>query len=161
MPRKGARCRMTSSLLRGEDSASPHRRAACILSRVVERTLPSSALLCNPCRAPQQLADMSHYIYIYVCVCVCVHAGLMYYVLMHVWMNISVCICGFQDVHFSKYRVPTSVCASFLIYVIWKFPVVSPIIAAFFFGSTAPIWALAYLHETLRFTSVYYILDIR
>jgi hypothetical protein len=25
----------------------------------------------------------------------------------------------------------------------------------FFFGATAPIWALAYLHETLRFTSVY------
>jgi hypothetical protein len=23
------------------------------------------------------------------------------------------------------------------------------------FGATAPIWALAYLHETLRFTSVY------
>jgi hypothetical protein len=23
------------------------------------------------------------------------------------------------------------------------------------FGTTAPIWALAYLHETLRFTSVY------
>jgi hypothetical protein len=29
------------------------------------------------------------------------------------------------------------------------------------FGATAPIWALAYLYETLRFTSVYYILDIR
>jgi hypothetical protein len=25
----------------------------------------------------------------------------------------------------------------------------------FFFGATAPIWALAYLHETLRFTSVF------
>jgi hypothetical protein len=25
----------------------------------------------------------------------------------------------------------------------------------FTFGATAPIWALAYLHETLRFTSVY------
>jgi hypothetical protein len=25
----------------------------------------------------------------------------------------------------------------------------------FYFGATAPIWALAYLHETLRFTSVY------
>jgi hypothetical protein len=25
----------------------------------------------------------------------------------------------------------------------------------FFFGATALIWALAYLHETLRFTSVY------
>jgi hypothetical protein len=25
----------------------------------------------------------------------------------------------------------------------------------FFFGSTAHIWALAYLHETFRFTSVY------
>jgi hypothetical protein len=25
----------------------------------------------------------------------------------------------------------------------------------FFFGATAPLWALAYLHETLRFTSVY------
>jgi hypothetical protein len=25
----------------------------------------------------------------------------------------------------------------------------------FSFGATAPIWALAYLHETLRFTSVY------
>jgi hypothetical protein len=24
----------------------------------------------------------------------------------------------------------------------------------FFFGATAPIWVLAYLHETLRFTSV-------
>jgi hypothetical protein len=23
------------------------------------------------------------------------------------------------------------------------------------FGATAPIWALAYLHETLRFTSIY------
>jgi hypothetical protein len=31
----------------------------------------------------------------------------------------------------------------------------------FAFGATAPIWALAYLHATLRFTSVYYILDIR
>jgi hypothetical protein len=25
----------------------------------------------------------------------------------------------------------------------------------FFFGATAPIWALAYLHETLRFISVF------
>jgi hypothetical protein len=25
----------------------------------------------------------------------------------------------------------------------------------FFFGATAPIWVLAYLHETLRFTSVF------
>jgi hypothetical protein len=25
----------------------------------------------------------------------------------------------------------------------------------FFFGARAPIWALAYLHETLRFTSVF------
>jgi hypothetical protein len=25
----------------------------------------------------------------------------------------------------------------------------------FYFGATAPIWALAYLHETLRFTSVF------
>jgi hypothetical protein len=25
----------------------------------------------------------------------------------------------------------------------------------FSFGATAPIWALAYLHETFRFTSVY------
>jgi hypothetical protein len=25
----------------------------------------------------------------------------------------------------------------------------------FFFGATAPIWALAYLHETLCFTSVF------
>jgi hypothetical protein len=25
----------------------------------------------------------------------------------------------------------------------------------FFFGATAPIWALAYLHESLRFTSVF------
>jgi hypothetical protein len=25
----------------------------------------------------------------------------------------------------------------------------------FFFGATTPIWALAYLHETLRFTSVF------
>jgi hypothetical protein len=25
----------------------------------------------------------------------------------------------------------------------------------FSFGATAPIWALAYLHETLRFTSVF------
>jgi hypothetical protein len=25
----------------------------------------------------------------------------------------------------------------------------------FSYGATAPIWALAYLHETLRFTSVY------
>jgi hypothetical protein len=25
----------------------------------------------------------------------------------------------------------------------------------FFFGATAPIWALAYLHDTFRFTSVY------
>jgi hypothetical protein len=53
--------RVTSSQPRGEDSASSHRRAACILSRVVERTLPSSTLLRNPCRAPQQLADMSQY----------------------------------------------------------------------------------------------------
>jgi hypothetical protein len=30
----------------------------------------------------------------------------------------------------------------------------------FFLGSTAPIWALAYLHETLLFTSVYRILDV-
>jgi hypothetical protein len=33
-------------------------------------------------------------------------------------------------------------------------------IIASFFGATAYIWALAYLHETFRFTSVYYILDI-
>jgi hypothetical protein len=26
----------------------------------------------------------------------------------------------------------------------------------FFIGATAPIWALAYLHETLRFTSVFF-----
>jgi hypothetical protein len=31
----------------------------------------------------------------------------------------------------------------------------------FLFGAAAPIWALAYLHETLHFTSVYLILDIR
>jgi hypothetical protein len=31
----------------------------------------------------------------------------------------------------------------------------------FSFGATAPILALAYLHETLRFTSVYQILDSR
>jgi hypothetical protein len=31
----------------------------------------------------------------------------------------------------------------------------------FFFSATARILALAYLHETLRFTSVYYILDSR
>jgi hypothetical protein len=31
----------------------------------------------------------------------------------------------------------------------------------FSFGATAPIWALAYLHEILRFTSVYKILGIR
>jgi hypothetical protein len=29
----------------------------------------------------------------------------------------------------------------------------------FSFGATAPIWALAYLHETLCFTSVLQILD--
>jgi hypothetical protein len=29
------------------------------------------------------------------------------------------------------------------------------------FGSTAPIWALAYLHDTLCFTSVLQILDSR
>jgi hypothetical protein len=28
-------------------------------------------------------------------------------------------------------------------------------LCVFFFGTTAPIWALAYLHETLRFTSVF------
>jgi hypothetical protein len=26
----------------------------------------------------------------------------------------------------------------------------------FFIGATAPVWALAYLHETLRFTSVFF-----
>jgi hypothetical protein len=31
----------------------------------------------------------------------------------------------------------------------------------FFSGATAPIWALAYLNETLRFTSVFSILDSR
>jgi hypothetical protein len=31
----------------------------------------------------------------------------------------------------------------------------------FSFGATAPILALAYFYETFRFTSVYYILDIR
>jgi hypothetical protein len=31
----------------------------------------------------------------------------------------------------------------------------------FFFGATAPIWAFAYLHETLRFTLVFLILDSR
>jgi hypothetical protein len=31
----------------------------------------------------------------------------------------------------------------------------------FSFGATAPIWALAYLHETLRFTSVLSIFDSR
>jgi hypothetical protein len=31
----------------------------------------------------------------------------------------------------------------------------------FSFGATARIWALAYLQETLRFTSVDWILDIR
>jgi hypothetical protein len=55
------RCCVTSSRLSGEDSASLHRRAACILSRVVYRTLPSNAPLRNPCRATQQLVDMSHY----------------------------------------------------------------------------------------------------
>jgi hypothetical protein len=30
----------------------------------------------------------------------------------------------------------------------------------FFFGATASIWAMAYLHETLRFTSVFF-LDVR
>jgi hypothetical protein len=35
------------------------------------------------------------------------------------------------------------------------------LIVAFFFGATTPIWAFAYLHETLRFTSVLQILDIR
>jgi hypothetical protein len=30
-----------------------------------------------------------------------------------------------------------------------------PIGEIFFFGATSPIWALAYLHETLRFTSVF------
>jgi hypothetical protein len=33
------------------------------------------------------------------------------------------------------------------------------ILQFFFFGATTPIWALAYLHETLRFTSFFYILD--
>jgi hypothetical protein len=28
----------------------------------------------------------------------------------------------------------------------------------FFFGATSQVWALAYLHETLRFTSVFLIL---
>jgi hypothetical protein len=31
----------------------------------------------------------------------------------------------------------------------------SPIHVFFFLGATAPIWALAYLHETLRFTPVF------
>jgi hypothetical protein len=31
----------------------------------------------------------------------------------------------------------------------------------FFLGATAPIWALAYLHKALHFTSVFYILDSR
>jgi hypothetical protein len=31
----------------------------------------------------------------------------------------------------------------------------SSCISNFFLGATAPIWALAYLHETLRFTSVF------
>jgi hypothetical protein len=36
------------------------------------------------------------------------------------------------------------------------------IVKVFFsFGAIALIWALAYLHETLRFTSVYQILDTR
>jgi hypothetical protein len=29
------------------------------------------------------------------------------------------------------------------------------LLKVFFFDATAPIWALAYLHETLRFTSVF------
>jgi hypothetical protein len=35
-----------------------------------------------------------------------------------------------------------------------NWPEIKPAIF-FSFGATAPIWALAYLHETLRFTSVY------
>jgi hypothetical protein len=35
------------------------------------------------------------------------------------------------------------------------------VVCIFFFFGTASIWALAYLHETLRFTSVFYILDSR
>jgi hypothetical protein len=43
LPWKRSRCRVTSSQLRGEDSAFPHRHAACILSRVVWWTLPCNA----------------------------------------------------------------------------------------------------------------------
>jgi hypothetical protein len=32
---------------------------------------------------------------------------------------------------------------------------VNMLLIFFSFGATAPIWALAYLHETLRFTSVF------
>jgi hypothetical protein len=43
----------------------------------------------------------------------------------------------------------------------YKFRTVIMVTCIFFFGATAPIWALAYLHETLRFTSVFYISDSR
>jgi hypothetical protein len=32
---------------------------------------------------------------------------------------------------------------------------ITSVISIFFFGATAPIWPLAYLYETLRFTSVF------
>jgi hypothetical protein len=37
----------------------------------------------------------------------------------------------------------------------WVFRDSPQLLLFFFFGATAPVWALAYLHETLRFISVF------
>jgi hypothetical protein len=68
-----------------------------------------------------------------VCVCVCVCVMLL--LLLLLLRKRLRC-----DVRVSKLRH----CATLL-----------NLITTVFFGSTAPIWALAYLHETLRFTSIF------
>jgi hypothetical protein len=50
-------------------------------------------------------------------------------------------------------QIHTNLCRSHLLFPWFPEWVTNWII--FFFGATAPIWALAYLHETLRFTSVF------
>jgi hypothetical protein len=63
-------------------------------------------------------------------------------------------------------KIMSNVFGRFLNYIcIHVFPflnlAVTPLMSLFSFGATAPIWALAYLRETPRSTSVYYISDIR
>jgi hypothetical protein len=59
-------------------------------------------------------------------------------------MDFNVRVAGFDNINVIRYRSITRAIGVVLI-----------ICSFFSFGTTAPIWALAYLSETLRFTSVY------